>query len=1422
MLCATGQLSKEIGRNGWAGSPGPSVAAAYTTTFAYSSSRLSTVTDAAGRTLTFSYGTNGKVSAVADSAGRGLLYGYDGAANLTDVTDVGGGNTHFTYDANHFLQTVRDPRGNTVETNTYDAYGRVTDQKDGLLRDTTIDYTSIPGATKVTDPKGNVTVDAFNSYALTSETKGYGTSSAATWTYTYDPNTFGVASVLDPNGHTTNYTWDPSGSPLTRTDALNHQTVWTYNSFGEPLTVTDAKNVQTTNTYDSAGNLTQTSTPLVEQPGTNQVTTYTHGDSAHPGQVTSITNPRSKTWSFTYDTSTGTYDTSTGDVLSQTTPLGDKTSFTYNGAGQRLTMVSPNGNVAGGNPSQYTTTYVPNAFGDVTSVTDPLGHQTQYGLDADRNLHTATDAINHVTTYTYDAANQLTTITRPDTTQLQNVYWPDGTLETQTDGASHSTSYDYDPVARLSKVTDPDNRWTQYTYYGAGNLKTSLDPASRTTTYGYDIADRLTSTSYSDNVTPNVSFTYDNDNQRLTMTDGTGQSSWTWDSLQRLTSQTDGSGQTMGYGYDLANNLSSISYPGSHTVNRVYDDAGRLYQVSDWLSHTTTFNYDHNTNLTSEAYPNTTTATNTPDAADRLMNITDAKSGTTFASFAYGRQNNDLLSSVTPTGVGQSNETYGYTSLNQLQTVNSGSYTFDSADNLTGTPSGTKLAYDNANQLCWTASTTGSCASPPSGATAYSYSSLGERTGMTPPSGNPAVAYGYDQASRLTELRGAGYRTAVLASAPLGYWRLGDASGTAAKDTSGNARTGTATSVTWGTGSALATDNNTAATFNGTSSYVDTGNLGVAQATATFTDEAWIKTSATQTSGPWAVTEGLSTGGTANNQGLGIDPTSGTKARFGIHDSTGAFFSVIGATSVTNGAWHHVVGVRNGSTLSLYVDGKLDAQATGQSIGTITADVSSLGALKRNNLMYYFNGSIDEAAIYPRALSQAEINGHYRAGQSNYAGTVAPNGPVGDWRLDETTGTTAADASGDGHSGTYAGGYTLGASGALTGDADKAVTLNGTTGYVNLGNLQVGTNSTFAVEAWVKSSTNAGWIVNEASTTSNNPLVGINIDASNAARFFVRDNANNTVAVTGTIGVTNNAWHHVVGVRNGTSYSLYVDGKADGNTTSSALGTISLNTTTIGAGRRSTVSGYLTGTIDEAAYYTSALDAATIARHYYNGTNSTPRVASYTYNGDGLRTSKTVNATKNSFTWDRAEGLPLLAYDGTTYYIYAAGGAPLEQITGTSVSYFHTDQQGSTRALTDQNGNVVATYTSDAYGNPAASSGVVSTPLRYDGEYRDTETGFLYLRARYYDPTNAQLLTRDPAYSLTRAAYAYVGGNPLNANDPSGLCWDRAAWWTRLSKPSIMSPTTSGTPSLTRRTRSSTRHTLRRTSSPSIAIKSLT
>jgi YD repeat-containing protein len=207
-----GQLQSISDRNG------------YTTNLSYTGGNLTTVTDSVGRHLHFDW-TGAHVSLVSDDSSppRSVAFGYDASGNLTDYTDIGGSAWHYTYDSQHRLKTLRRPNQATaqspaVTTNDYDGNGRVVTQTDELARATQFDYTSIPGSTKVTDPKGNVTVEAYQNLVRTALTRGYGTPTASTWSFEHDA-TLGVTRLTDPDNHAIVATYDRDGNQSTETDS---------------------------------------------------------------------------------------------------------------------------------------------------------------------------------------------------------------------------------------------------------------------------------------------------------------------------------------------------------------------------------------------------------------------------------------------------------------------------------------------------------------------------------------------------------------------------------------------------------------------------------------------------------------------------------------------------------------------------------------------------------------------------------------------------------------------------------------------------------------------------------------------------------------------------------------------------------------------------------------------------------------------------------------------------------------------------------------------------------------------------------------------------------------------------------------------------------------------------------------------------
>ena len=102
------------------------------------------------------------------------------------------------------------------------------------------------------------------------------------------------------------------------------------------------------------------------------------------------------------------------------------------------------------------------------------------------------------------------------------------------------------------------------------------------------------------------------------------------------------------------------------------------------------------------------------------------------------------------------------------------------------------------------------------------------------------------------------------------------------------------------------------------------------------------------------------------------------------------------------------------------------------------------------------------------------------------------------------------------------------------------------------------------------------------------------------------------------------------------------------------------------------------------------------------------------------------------------------------------------------MAYYVYNAHGDVIQLLNASGTVTKTYDYDAYGNELSRDLNDANPFRYCGEYFDTETGFIYLRARYYDPAIGRFTSVDPAKDGLNW-YAYCDNDPVNYVDYSGL-----------------------------------------------------
>ncbi len=121
---------------------------------------------------------------------------------------------------------------------------------------------------------------------------------------------------------------------------------------------------------------------------------------------------------------------------------------------------------------------------------------------------------------------------------------------------------------------------------------------------------------------------------------------------------------------------------------------------------------------------------------------------------------------------------------------------------------------------------------------------------------------------------------------------------------------------------------------------------------------------------------------------------------------------------------------------------------------------------------------------------------------------------------------------------------------------------------------------------------------------------------------------------------------------------------------------------------------------------------------------------------------------------------------------------------------YHYNPRDDVIALTDQSGQVVASYDYDSWGNPQESkrTGIaLENPFRYAGYHYDEETGLYYLMAIYYHPTHGVFLSLDPDPGddddmLTQNGYTYANNNPVMMVDPDGEYVQLVVWGYRTYK----------------------------------------
>ncbi|MDD4027297.1 MAG: LamG domain-containing protein, partial [Candidatus Shapirobacteria bacterium] len=314
--------------------------------------------------------------------------------------------------------------------------------------------------------------------------------------------------------------------------------------------------------------------------------------------------------------------------------------------------------------------------------------------------------------------------------------------------------------------------------------------------------------------------------------------------------------------------------------------------------------------------------------------------------------------------------------------------------------------------------------------------------------------------------------------------------------------------------------------------------------------------------------------------------------------------------------WNHVVLVYNGSIVKCFINGVEDG-ITSTLTGTSVASAINLGT-NYNNTGNWFDGKIDEVKAYNYALTAEEIKQDYNQGSSISFGSTTQNiggtttsldycipgdtsycaSPVAEWKMDEGTGTSIVDTSGNNNTGTISGATWD------QGKIGKGLKFNGSDNYVEVSSTPSTTGS-FTISTWVKAingstSDGYGYIIHRSNLYSIGDSVyflGINPTGN----YVGAVNGNFSNGDTG-IPANENIWRFLTLSYDGNTQRVYVDGQLKSTYSFGAITRVTANNK-IGFGGTPLYLNYrnIKGQMDQVRIYDYTRTPAQIAYDYNKG-----------------------------------------------------------------------------------------------------------------------------------------------------------------------------------------------------------------------------
>lgn len=176
--------------------------------------------------------------------------------------------------------------------------------------------------------------------------------------------------------------------------------------------------------------------------------------------------------------------------------------------------------------------------------------------------------------------------------------------------------------------------------------------------------------------------------------------------------------------------------------------------------------------------------------------------------------------------------------------------------------------------------------------------------------------------------------------------------------------------------------------------------------------------------------------------------------------------------------------------------------------------------------------------------------------------------------------------------------------------------------------------------------------------------------------------------------------------------------------------------------------------------------------------NTSDKAIQMSYDSNGMRTQKSVDGVKTNYYYDSSNNLFALTQGSDTLFFYYDNSGEVMSVSCNGTMYYYIkDLQGDITEIVDKDGNSVAEYAYDAWGNMLTENNGTLTvgklnPFRYRSYVYDEETGLYYLQSRYYDPLTGRFLNADTNLNsniLGLNVYIYCYNDSVNYLDRDGF-----------------------------------------------------